>query len=368
MIEEGSERLLAHGTSRLTIFPPLDPPPDPPSDLEPFEPPEHETPDPYLRPAPDGVIEQEVWDELPGAEILRRQLAGELPPPPLHHLTGLRPGRDRRGHGDRGACPAREWLASPTGRLQGGAIAMLADFAMLIAVETTTPPGLAFAGLDLKANFLRPVSPDESELTARAEVVHAGRTIAITRATVTNAEGKPVLLATGSSIYLPGRPASLGEVELSGREDAEERSDERSVAHRREVEAVRGRRLAGALARGAAKQGLEVLGAAPAARHLEHRPHQDPDHVAHEGVGLDPELEQLAREWLREPVRPPLGAGSPRARSARARSAVGVKAVKSCLPTSAAAQRSSASRSTRCGHHSARPISSGCRTGEASTR
>ena len=97
---------------------------------------------------------------------------------------------------------------------------MLADFAMLIAVETTVPAGLAFAGLDLKANFLRPVSPDESELTARAEVVHAGRTIAITRATVANAEGKPVLLATGSSIYLPGRPASLGEVELSGREDA----------------------------------------------------------------------------------------------------------------------------------------------------
>ncbi len=98
---------------------------------------------------------------------------------------------------------------------------MLADFAMLIAVETTTPAGLAFAGLDLKANFLRPVPPDESELTARAEVVHAGRTIAITRATVTNAEGKPVLLATGSSIYLPARPASLGEVELSGREDAD---------------------------------------------------------------------------------------------------------------------------------------------------
>ena len=66
--------------------------------------------------------------------------------------------------------------------------------------------------------------PDDGELTARAEIVHTGRTIAITRATVTNAEGKPVLLATGSSIYLPGRPASLGEVELSGRDNAEQRT------------------------------------------------------------------------------------------------------------------------------------------------
>ena len=46
---------------------------------------------------------------------------------------------------------------------------------MLIAVQTTIPAGFAFAGLDLKVNFLRPVFPDASELTARAEVVHPGR-------------------------------------------------------------------------------------------------------------------------------------------------------------------------------------------------
>ena len=116
--------------------------------------------------------------------------------------------------------PTSEWLASPTGRVQGGTIAMLADFAMLGAVQTTTPPGLAFAGLDLKVNFLRPVEPDDGQLEARGEVVHPGRTLAITRATVWNDEDKPVLLATGSSIYLPGRPASLGEVELSEPERA----------------------------------------------------------------------------------------------------------------------------------------------------
>jgi acyl-coenzyme A thioesterase PaaI-like protein len=54
---------------------------------------------------------------------------------------------------------------------------------------------------------------------ARGEIVHAGRTLAITKATVTNPEGKSVMLATGSSIYLPGRPAALGEeVELSERD------------------------------------------------------------------------------------------------------------------------------------------------------
>jgi uncharacterized protein (TIGR00369 family) len=214
VIEEESDRLLAHGTSRLTIFPPLDPAPDPPESIEPYVAPSHESPDPYLRPPPGGIIPQEVWAELSGAEILGRQLAGELPPPPLHHLTGL----SLKDFGDGWATftmPCTEWLASPTGLLQGGTIAMLADFAMLAAVETSTPPNLAFAGLDLKVNFLRPVPPSESDLEARGEVVHSGRTLAITRATVTNDEGKPVVLATGSSIFLPGRPASLGEVELS---------------------------------------------------------------------------------------------------------------------------------------------------------
>ncbi|MGH2926320.1 MAG: PaaI family thioesterase [Solirubrobacterales bacterium] len=218
ILDRESERLVAHGTSRLTIFPPIDPAPEPPSDLTPFEPEPSETQDPYLRPAPEGVLSQEIWSELPGAEILRRQLAGRLPPPPLHHLTGIR----MTGYGERWASasmPSSEWLASPSRRIQGGAIAMLADFAMLIAVQTTTPAGLAFAGLDLKVNFLRPAEPGDHELVARGDVVHAGRSIAITRAVVESAEGKRVALATGSSMYLPGRPASLGELELAARED-----------------------------------------------------------------------------------------------------------------------------------------------------
>ena len=218
VLDEESERLVAHGTSRLTIFPPIEPAPEPPGALEPYTFPSHPTPDPFRRPPPETVLPQEVWSELDGAEILRRHIAGELQPPPIHYLTGIRPTES----GERRATftmPCSEWLASPTRFLQGGAVAMLADIAMLAAVQTTLPAGVAFAGLDFKANFLRPVPPGEGELTAEAEVVHAGRTIAITRATVTSPEGKPVLLATGSSMYLPGRPADLGEVELGTGED-----------------------------------------------------------------------------------------------------------------------------------------------------
>jgi acyl-coenzyme A thioesterase PaaI-like protein len=51
--------------------------------------------------------------------------------------------------------------------------------------------------------------PDGRDLTARAEVVHRGRTLAIASCRIENADGKLVALATGTSMYLPGRPASL---------------------------------------------------------------------------------------------------------------------------------------------------------------
>ena len=69
------------------------------------------------------------------------------------------------GEGRRRLRAARDrWLASPARRLQGGVIAMQADFAMLAAVETMAGRASAIAGLDLKANFLRPVPPDGTDL------------------------------------------------------------------------------------------------------------------------------------------------------------------------------------------------------------
>ena len=213
VLEDGADRLIAHGTSRLSVFPPLTDLPEPPADPAPYVAPEYELPDPYLRPPPEGVIGQEIWDELSGLDVLRRQLDGDLPPPPIHHLTGMRLVEVGEGTA-RFAMPASEWLNSPTGRLQGGAIAMLADFAMLAAAETTREPGVALAGLDFKVNFLRPGLADGRDLIAAAEVAHRGRTLAITRATVSDGDGKVAMLATGSSMFLPDRPASLGEGDL----------------------------------------------------------------------------------------------------------------------------------------------------------
>ena len=199
-LEDSQGRLVAHGTSRCHVFPPLDPAPDPPDHLEPLDPPSYETPDPYLRPVEGTVMSKEEMSG-DGLTYARKCVAGEIDGPPIHYLTGLTP---TEAEEERASVklPATKWLCSPTGYLQGGAIALLADTAIAFAIQTTVPAGMAYAIVDLKVNYLRPVPPDHNDLVATGAVSHRGKTLAIANSDLTNADGKRVALATGSAMLL----------------------------------------------------------------------------------------------------------------------------------------------------------------------
>ena len=167
-------------------------------------------PDPYARPAQGEVLEQEVWERLSGLEVLLAQLAGELPMPPVHYLTGLMLTAAAPGEATF-TMPASEWLcAPPRARVQGGAVALLAETALSSAIQAQLPAATALAPVDLKVNYLRPLAADGRLALARGRVIHAGRRIAVANAEVLDADGKPVAVATGSAMILPGREASLG--------------------------------------------------------------------------------------------------------------------------------------------------------------
>lgn len=206
VIEDGQGRLVAHGTSRCVIFPPLAPPPSSAPEPAPVDEPVYETPDPYLRhPVAGDVLSQETFDQMTGMEIMRALIAGELPAPPISHLIGVRPLAAEDGESVF-VLPASEWLCSPLGKVEGGVIALLADITLVTAVQTTVPARTSFAPLDLKVNFLRPVGPDGRDLTGRGRVVHRGRTIAVAHAQLFDSDEKRVAVATGTAMILPDRP------------------------------------------------------------------------------------------------------------------------------------------------------------------
>jgi uncharacterized protein (TIGR00369 family) len=212
---DADDQLISHGTTRCSVFPPVDPLPDPPEDGAVVDMPEpgSDPNDPLRREVEGEVLAQEEFARRDGLDLLRAVISGDLPRPPIYHLTGLRL-TDATEGSTTVELPCSKWLSSSAGTIQGGFTAMLAESALGAAAFSTVKAGTAIASLDLKINYLRPVFPDGEPIVAKARLIHRGRTLAIVAVEITNAEGRQVALATGSSMYLPGRPANLVGVEL----------------------------------------------------------------------------------------------------------------------------------------------------------
>jgi uncharacterized protein (TIGR00369 family) len=205
-IHDDAGRLVAHGTSRCMVLQELRRLPAV-EELQLLPPPDTAG-DPWRLPPMGEVLPQALWDGHDGLEILHMIIAGKVPRPPASYLTGVR--LTEAGPGTATfVLPAHGWLGSPSGNIEGGFIAMLADTALQSAIQTTAPAGCAVASVDLKVNFLRPAAPDGKELSSVGTVVHKGRSLVIANAEIVNAAGKRVALATGSALLLPGHPASL---------------------------------------------------------------------------------------------------------------------------------------------------------------
>jgi uncharacterized protein (TIGR00369 family) len=196
--------LIAHGSSLCVTTSPAPPRPAsetapafapglPPSDADAL-------PDPWERALSWETVTPDARAAMSGLEQLRGQLSGELPAPPIHYLTGLTLTAAAAGETTY-EMPASEWFcAPPRGRVQGGAVALLAETALTGAIQTSLPAGIALTPIDLKVNYLRPLGADSRPARAHGTLVHAGRRIAVANAEVRDADDRPVAVGTGSAI------------------------------------------------------------------------------------------------------------------------------------------------------------------------
>lgn len=201
-IVDGKGRLIAYGTSRLTMFPPMEEYRTPPAERPTYTPPVFDTPDPWQREPTLEPLDHSVYEEMTGREIIEAQVAGKIPQAPLSELIGM----TIDAIDDEGVevvMPAHPWLTNHMMSIHGGFIAALADSAMQLAVQATAKAADRFAPLDFKVNFLRPVSPDGGQLRARGKVVYRGRTNAVAVAEVVNDKGKTVAMSTGAAMFNP---------------------------------------------------------------------------------------------------------------------------------------------------------------------
>ena len=88
------------------------------------------------------------------------------------------------------------------GRVQGGIVAALADYAFFRAVKPLLKPGEATTTIEIKINFLAPA--EKGELTATAKIISSGRRVMVGEMEVKDQDGK--LIAQGLGTYLVIQP------------------------------------------------------------------------------------------------------------------------------------------------------------------
>jgi len=124
-----------------------------------------------------------------GIELLRDVFSGKLPPPPITATMGFTGVEVDEGRavfeGDPG-----EHLYNPIGSVHGGFAMTLLDSAMGCAIHTTLKAGERYTTLEVKANFVRPITADTGRVRCEGVVVHRG-------ATVATAEAKLFAIETG---------------------------------------------------------------------------------------------------------------------------------------------------------------------------
>ena len=81
-----------------------------------------------------------------------------------------------------------ERLHNPMGRVHGGVISALADAALGIAFGRTLLDGQDFSTIEMKVNFMRPLTT--GTLTADAKVIQRGLRVGFVRCDITDDRGK----------------------------------------------------------------------------------------------------------------------------------------------------------------------------------
>lgn len=137
-------------------------------------------------------------------EMIRKQMRGELPKPPVAQLIGFTLVAAQPGEAVV-ELEADERHANPMGTLHGGVLCDIADAAMGIAYAATLDEGESFTTLEMKINFLKPIW--KAKLKATGRVVKKGRTIGLTECDVTDETGQLVARASSTCMTLRGAQA-----------------------------------------------------------------------------------------------------------------------------------------------------------------
>ena len=99
-----------------------------------------------------------------------------------------------------------EYHYNPLGTVHGGVMATLLDSAMGCVVQSMLPAGTSYTTLELKVNYLRPITSKTGIVYCEGKIIHVGGRVATAEGRLTGADGK--LYAHGTTTCIILRPSS----------------------------------------------------------------------------------------------------------------------------------------------------------------
>jgi len=142
---------------------------------------------------------------ISGIAYLKALQSGELPPPPIAVLMGMWIAEVSEGRVVFSLEPA-EYHYNPLGTVHGGVMATLLDSAMGCVVQSMLPAGTSYTTLELKVNYLRPITSKTGIVYCEGKIIHVGGRVATAEGRLTGADGK--LYAHGTTTCIILRPSS----------------------------------------------------------------------------------------------------------------------------------------------------------------
>lgn len=146
-----------------------------------------------------GVVPSGIAKTMSGLQLLTGIIEGNLPAPPIQKALDFRPVEVTGGFIAFVGNPKFEYY-NPLGSVHGGYTAALLDSCMACAVHSTLEAGYSYATLEIKINYVRPITCETGAVRAEGKVIHSGKRIA-------TAEGR--LLDSAGKLYAHGTTTCL---------------------------------------------------------------------------------------------------------------------------------------------------------------
>ncbi len=148
------------------------------------------------------VLDSAELAGMSGLEYLRRGLLAGGMRTPIARLMDFRAVRFEEGLAVFEGTPA-EFHYNPIGSVHGGFAATLLDSALGCAVQTMLQAGFGYTTVELKVNYVRPLTLSTGPVTCEGKAIHVGGRIATSEARLSDAGGKLYAHGTTTCLIFP---------------------------------------------------------------------------------------------------------------------------------------------------------------------